>query len=168
MSISIHALAVLAPKARLDALKKVLAKAQAHCAARKIAPEAMLGMRLYPDMFPLTRQIQLATDFAKGPAARLAGVEIPKMPDEEKTFEDLFSRIDKTVAFLDSLAPEAFAEAGSRTIEFTAGGAQRSFQGDDYIMHYATPNLYFHVVTAYDILRQGGVEIGKRDFLGVA
>ena len=168
MSISVHALAVTAPKARLAALKKFLAKAEAHCAAKKIAPEAMLGMRLFPDMFPLTRQIQLVTDFAKGPAARLAGVEPPAMPDVETTFAQLHARIDATAAFLDSLAPAAFEGAEGRVIVFKAGGAERSFRGDEYLANYAQPNLYFHLVTAYDILRQGGVEIGKRDFLGVA
>ncbi len=168
MTISIHDLAVAAPIARLEALKKVLEKAQAHCVARKIAPEALLGMRLFPDMFPLSRQIQLASDFAKGPAARLAGVENPKMTDDETTFEHLYARIEKTISFLRSLPAEKFAQSGAQTIEFTAGGAKRTMGGSDYLVSYATPNLYFHVVTAYDILRQGGVEIGKRDFIGVA
>lgn len=168
MSISIHALAVSAPKARLIALKKILAKAEAHCAAKNIAAEAMLGMRLFPDMFALTRQAQLATDFAKGPAARLAGVEVPSMPDVETNFEQLQARIDRTIAFLDSLPPAAFDGAGERIVEFKAGGADRRFRGDDYLVNYAAPNFYFHLTTAYDLLRHGGVELGKRDFLGVA
>lgn len=168
MTLSTHALAVAAPKARLLALKQILAKAQAHCLARKIAPEAMLGMRLFPDMFALTRQVQLASDFAKGPAARLAGVEAPTMADVETDFEQLYARIDKTVAFLDSLAPSAFEGAENRIVQFKAGGEERRFQASDYLLHYAQPNFYFHLVTAYDILRQGGVEIGKRDFLGAA
>jgi hypothetical protein len=166
MSISAHALAVVVPKMRLATLKKCLAKGEARCAAKKIDPAVMLGLRLAPDMYPLVRQVQLMTDFAKGPAARLAGVDVPAMPDVETTFEQLYARIDKTIAFLDTLAPAAFEGAMARTVTFKAGGADRSFKGDDYLANYAHANLYFHMVTAYDILRQAGVEIGKRDFLG--
>ena len=167
MSISLHALAVEAPRARLAALRAILAKAEAHCAARKIAPEALLGMRLFPDMFTLTRQVQLATDFAKGPAARLAGVEVPAMPDVETGFADLDARIARTQAFLDTISPAALDGAQAREIVFKAGGGERRMQGEAYLVHYAAPNFYFHLVTAYDLLRHGGVEIGKRDFLGV-
>lgn len=168
MTFPAKALSVDMFKLRLAGLAKFLAKAQAHCAGRKIDPAAMLGMRLFPDMFTLARQVQLTTDFAKGPAARLAGMEVPSYPDVETTFEQLQERIARTIAFLDSIPAAAFEGAEARMIEIKVGGQPMSFRGDDYLVNFATPNFYFHLVTAYALLRHGGVEIGKRDFMGAA
>jgi hypothetical protein len=150
----------------LKALSSVLKKAEAYCEAKKIEPEALLTARLFPDMFPLKRQVQLACDFAKGPAARLAGVSVPSFPDEEKTFSELQSRIDKTLDFIGTLKKEQFADAATRTITLKIGGQDMSFPGTTYLHHFALGNFYFHLTTAYDILRHNGLEIGKRDFMG--
>jgi uncharacterized protein len=150
----------------LNALAAVLDKAAAHAAAKKIDPAALLTMRLFPDMFALTRQVQVACDQAKNGAARLAGVEPPKYEDNETTFDQLKERIAKTVAFLKSLDPKAIDAAADREITFPLGGGQGHMQGDDYLNHFVLPNFYFHRTTAFGILRHCGVEIGKRDYLG--
>lgn len=150
----------------LNVLAGLLRKAESHCEARKIDPAVMLSMRLYPDMFNLTRQVQLATDFAKGASARLAAVEIPSYADDETTFEGLQARLAKTVAFLQSLPEDKFAGADSRTVTLKIGGQERNLKGLEYFNGVALPNFYFHMATAYDILRHNGVELGKRDFLG--
>ena len=150
----------------LTALDAILDKAMAHAEAKKIIPDALLTARLYPDMFPFTQQVQLATDFAKGPASRLAGVEIPKYVDEEKTFPELKARIAKTIAYLKTIKPEQIDGSEEREITFSAGGNPMTLTGTSYLLGVATPNFYFHVATAYDILRHNGVELGKRDFIG--
>lgn len=148
----------------LGSLSAILKKGEAHCAAKKIDPAVMLGLRLSPDMFPLTRQVQIASDVAKGAGARLAGIAVPSYADEEKTFEDLQARIAKTVDFLKSLDKAQFEGAESRTITFKAG-REFSFSGADYLETWAKPNFYFHLSMAYGILRHAGVELGKSDFL---
>jgi hypothetical protein len=149
----------------LKSLSAVMAKAEAHCEARKIDPNAFLASRLYPDMLPFTSQIQIATDNAKGAAARLANVEIPKFEDNEKTFAELQARLDKTIAFLDTLTEGQFEGADTRTIVLQLRDRRLEFTGADYLTTWANPNFYFHATTAYALLRHGGVEIGKRDYL---
>lgn len=150
----------------LNALSGLLKKAEAHCDARKIDHSAILLSRLFPDMFNFTRQVQLVTDFAKGAGARLAGLPVPSFPDEEKTFAELQARIAKAIAFLGTLTKEQFADAATRNITIKVGGNDMSFAGGEYLVGYAMPNFYFHLTTAYDLLRHNGVELGKRDFMG--
>ncbi len=149
----------------LKSLSAILKKAEAHCAAKKIDPAVMLSQRLYPDMFALTRQVQIATDGAKAAGARLAGIAVPSFPDEEKTFEDLQARVAKTMDFLSSLTKSQFEGAADRVITFKSGGNDKSFKGSDYIGLWAFPNFFFHIATAYNILRHNGLEIGKGDYL---
>jgi hypothetical protein len=149
----------------LKSLSGILKKAEAHCEAKKIDPAVMLGMRLYPNMLALTRQVQIATDTAKGAGARLAGIAVPSFADEEQTFEELQARLTKTIAFLDSLKPEQFTDAATRAVSLKAGGKEFNFTGANYLDQWAKPNFYFHVTTAYAILRNNGVELGKPDFL---
>lgn len=150
----------------LGNLKGILNKAAAHADARKIDHNALLQARLYPDMFPLLRQVQASCDNAKGSAARLAGVAVPVFEDNEKTFADLIARIDKTIAFINGLQPEQFEGAEDRKIELTFPGTTLTFTGLTYLNTFALPNVHFHATTAYAILRHNGVEIGKGDYLG--
>ena len=150
----------------LTNLSAILAKAQAHCEANKIDPLVMTASRLYPDMFPLTRQVQVACDAAKGAVARLAGVEIPKHEDSEKTFDELKARIQKTLDFIASVKPAQVDGTEEKEIVLKLRGNDVPFKGAQYLLAYAWPNFYFHAATAYNILRHNGVEIGKADFLG--
>ncbi len=150
----------------LKGLSAILKKAEAHCEAKKIEPDALLKARLFPDMFNFTRQVQLVTDFAKGTGARLAGIAVPSFPDEEKTFAELQARLTKTCDFLATLKKEQFADAATRAITIKVGGQDMTFAGAAYLSGYAMPNFFFHLTTAYDILRHNGVELGKRDFMG--
>lgn len=150
----------------LKALAAILKKAEAYCEARKIDPNALLTARLYPDMLPLIRQVLIATDHAKGCGARLAGIAVPSFPDEEKTFAELQARIAKTLDFIGSLSREQFADAAMRTVTIKIGGKDLELKGAAYLSSVALPNFYFHVTTAYNILRHNGLEIGKGDFLG--
>lgn len=150
----------------LKALRGVLSKAQAQAETMKVAPEVLLQARLYPNMFPLVRQVQIATDFAKGASARLAGVEPPKYEDTEKSFEELHARIDRTLEFIGTLSPAQIDGQEDRTIELMVGGNPMTFKGQQYLVAFALPNFYFHVTTAYAILRHNGIDLGKRDFIG--
>jgi hypothetical protein len=150
----------------LGNLSTILDKGAKHCEAAKIDPNALLGFRLYPDMFPLTRQVQIAADQAKGCAARLAGVEVPKYEDTEKSFDDLRARIAKTIAFINGIKPEQVANSAARDVTLPLRGNQVTFKGEWYLKHFVMPNFYFHVTTAYDILRHNGVALGKGDFIG--
>ncbi len=152
----------------LKGFSAILLKAEAYCVAKKIEPAAILNDRLYPDMLAFTRQIQIACDFAKGMSARLAGVAVPSYADEEKSFADLQARIAKTLEFIATLKPEQFADAATRIITIKAGGQEFSFPGAQYLQGFAMPNFYFHLATAYGILRHNGVELGKLDFMGRA
>ena len=165
MSLSMYTAAVVPYRSILKNLSAVIAKAEAHCEAKKIDPSVFLASRLYPDMLPFTAQVQIATDNAKGAAARLAGVEIPKFEDNEKSFPELQARLDKTIAFLDTLTEAQFAGAEDRDIVLQQRSGTLEFKGATYLLQYANPNVYFHVTTAYALLRHGGVEIGKRDYL---
>ena len=151
----------------LNALSGVLDKAAAFAAAKKIDPAVLLNSRLAPDMFALTRQVQVATDLAKNGAARLAGVEPPRYEDNETTIEQLKARLAKAVAFIKSLDPKQIDGAADRQITFPLGPNNKGeMKGDDYLNHFVLPNVYFHLTAAYAILRHCGVEIGKQDFLG--
>ena len=151
---------------QLTALSSVLKKAEAHCEARKIDGEVMTSMRLFPDMLPLTRQVMIACDFAKGCAARLSGQAVPSYADEEKTFAELQARIAKTIAFMDTVEAKQLEGAAKRDVTVKVAGKDRTMSGQDYFTSYVLPNFFFHVTTAYNILRHNGVELGKGDFLG--
>jgi hypothetical protein len=137
----------------------------AHAEAKKIDPGVFTNARLIPDMLPFTRQVMIATDHAKGASARLSGVEIPKFEDTETTFPELKARIQKTLDFIAGLKPAQFEGSDARDVTITLQAGPQTFKGSAYLLHFALPNFYFHVTTAYDILRQSGVEIGKRDFI---
>lgn len=166
MTFSIYAASVPVFRQILTALSAVLDKAEAYAADKKIEPAALLQARLFPDMFPLARQVQVAADFAKGACARLAGVEVPKYDDVESTFAELRARIATTLAFIATLDQEAIAGSAERAITTGSGEKTRHFTGQEYLLHYAYPHFYFHATTAYDILRHNGVEVGKKDFVG--
>ena len=166
MSVSMYQVSVPVFLQLLAGLSKNLQKTVDHANAKKIDPNAFLGARLYPDMFPLVRQVQLAADFAKGAAARLAGVDVPKYADSEASFEELQERIAKTVAFLKEFKPAQIDGSEDRDITVTVGGKPVTSKGQQYLLFSAMPNFYFHVTTAYALLRHNGVEIGKRDFMG--
>jgi len=150
----------------LNNLSAVLDKAAAHAEAKKIDPAVLTGDRLYPNMLPLTSQVRIACDNAKGAVARLAGVEIPKHEDTEQTFAELKARIAKTIAFVQSIQPAQIDGSEEREIVLKLGGTEVKFKGMQYLLGFALPNFYFHVVTAYDILRHDGVELAKRDYIG--
>lgn len=150
----------------LKSISAVLDKAAAHCEARKIDPAVLVAYRLAPDMIPLSGQIQIMTDQAKGAISRLAGVEIPSYADTETTIPELQARIAKTLAYVQSFKPEQFDGAEDRDVTMKIGGGEMKFKGSQYLFHFFFPNFYFHATTAYDILRHCGVTIGKRDFIG--
>lgn len=168
MAISMYRASIPVFVQMLNALSGVLKKAAAHAQAKKIDPAALLSARLYPDMFALTKQVQITCDFAKGCAARLAGVEIPKYEDNEASFADLEARIAKTIAFLGTLTPAQIDGSEDKAISLTIGGQTMNFDGLTYLLNFTLPNFYFHLTTAYDLLRHNGVELGKRDFMGVS
>jgi uncharacterized protein len=150
----------------LAALTKFLKKAEVHIDAQKLDKSVVLALRVYPDMFPLLRQVLLVADFSKGAGARLAGVAVPSFPDDEKTFEDLYARIAKTEAFLATLDAKSFEGAEAREITMKIGGEEMKFSGQVYLSNMAFPNIYFHMTTAYNLLRGIGVPLGKGDFMG--
>ena len=152
----------------LDNLAAILEKTAAHAEARKIDPAVLLASRLYPDMFPLVKQVQIASDAAKGGAARLAQMEPPAYEDNEATLADLVARLRKTVAYLRTIGAEQIDGSEDRTVTWKTRTATKTMQGMPYLLNHVLPNLYFHVTTAYAILRHNGVEIGKGDFLGRA
>jgi hypothetical protein len=167
MSLSMYTASVPVFRQILGSLAAILEKAESHADLKKIEPDALLKARLFPDMFPLLRQVQVAADFAKGTVARLGGVEVPRYEDVETDFAGLQARIAKTLAFIDSVPREAIEDGETREITVGSGDKQRQFNGgQSYLMHYSLPHFYFHATTAYDILRHNGVEIGKKDFVG--
>lgn len=168
MNISMYNASVPVFKQLLTSLNKILAKAEAHATTKKIEPDALIQARLYPDMFALVRQVQIAADFAKGVSARLAGVEVPAYEDTERSFADLQARIAKTLTFIESLDQSKFEGAADREIVLRPGSPQeKRFTGLAYLLTYGMPNFYFHVTTTYGILRHSGVDIGKTDFVGL-
>jgi hypothetical protein len=150
----------------LKNLSTILDKAQAHCEAKKIDPLVLSGSRLFPDMFPLNRQIYVATDTAKGAVSRLAGIEIPKYEDTEQTLAELKARLAKTVDFVMSVPAAKIEGSADKDITMKIGGKDTTLKGAQYLLGHAYPNFYFHCTTAYNILRHNGIEVGKRDFLG--
>ena len=153
----------------VNALRKLSAsldKALAHSEASKIDPSVLLNSRLYPNMFPLKRQVQVACDTAKGAVARLAGMDVPKHEDTEETVAELKARIEKTIAFVETIRPEQVDGSEERNIHLKLGAREIDWRGMQYLLGYALPNFYFHVTTAYDILRHGGVPLAKRDYIG--
>ena len=153
----------------LGSLSGILGKAEAHCKAKNIAPEVLLGARLYPDMLPFSKQIQLVCDFAAKGCARLTQSEVPTTPDTEKTFDELKARLAATAAYLKTFTPAQFDGADSREVTFPVGPDKTlTLKGQQFLNAFAFPNFYFHAATAHGILRHNGVEIGKRDFLGVS
>ncbi|MGH8856222.1 MAG: DUF1993 domain-containing protein [Telluria sp.] len=169
MSLTMYSASVPVFRQLLGSLAAVLEKAEAHAQERKIEPAALLQARLFPDMFPLIKQVQIASDFAKGASARLAGVEAPRWEDNEQTFAELQQRITKTLGYIDTVAPADIDASAERAITHGAGERARHFaRGDDYLTGFVLPNFMFHVTTAYAILRHNGVPLGKRDFLGIS
>lgn len=166
MTISMYQASVPAFIRALDNLAAILEKGAAHAQARKIDDAVLLNSRLFPDMFPLVRQVQLATDTAKSGAGRLASVEFPAYEDKEATFQDLILRIRNTIAYLKSLQPAQIDGGEDRTITWQSRSSSKSMQGLPYLMSHLLPNVHFHVTTAYAILRHNGVELGKKDYLG--
>jgi hypothetical protein len=153
----------------LGSLSGLLTKAEAHCKAKNIAPEVLLGARLYPDMLPLTKQIQLACDFAAKGCARLTHSEVPSAPDTEATFDELKQRIAKTIDYVKAFTPARFEGADTKDVTFPAGPNNSiTLKGQEFVTRFSFPNFYFHAATTHGILRHNGVEIGKRDFLGIA
>ena len=167
MTVSMHAASVPVFKQMLGSLADLLSKAEAHAATRKIEPAALLQARLFPDMFPLVRQVQIACDFATSVPARLAGVEVPAYEDLEQNFAGLQARIARTLAFIDGLDAAAFAGSAQREIVLRPGTPkERTVNGQAYLLNYGLPQFFFHVTTAYALLRHNGVELGKKDYMG--
>jgi hypothetical protein len=151
----------------LGSLTGILGKAEAHCKAKNIQPDVLLGARLYPDMLPLTRQVQLVCDFAAKGCARLTGSEVPSTPDTETSFEGLRQRLASTIDYVKAFKPAQFDDAAAREVSFPAGPDKiMTMKGQQFLSNFSLPNFYFHAATAHDILRHNGVEIGKRDFMG--
>ena len=166
MALSMHAVGVPSFLTTLGALSRILDKAAAHCEAKKIDPAALLTMRLAPDMFTFSKQVQLTCDFAKNTMGRLTG-EPPKFPDEEKSFAELKARIAKTVEYVQGFPPAQVDAAADKDVTFPIGPQQTmTLKGAEYLIGFALPNFYFHVTAAYAILRHNGVELAKRDYLG--
>jgi hypothetical protein len=168
MTISMYQASVPVFVRALKNLSAILDKARAHAEAKKIAGGVLPASRLIADMFPLSRQVQIASDHAKGAVARLSGVDIPKYEDNEQTIEDLQARIAKTIAFVETFTAAQIDGSEERDIVLTLSSGELKFKGIGYLLEFALPNFYFHMVTAYNVLRQNGVEIGKRDFLSLA
>jgi hypothetical protein len=166
MSFSIYDAAIPTFVHTLTSLKHILEKGAAHAAAKNFDPANLLTARLAPDMFPLTRQVQIASDAAKGAAARLSGTEPPKFEDTEKTFDELIARVNKTIDYLKTFTPAQFEGAETRTVTIPTPRGSFTFDGRTFLRHWALPNFFFHVTTAYNLLRHNGVELGKADYLG--
>ena len=166
MTISMYQASVPAFVRALNNLAAILEKGAAQAQARKIDEAVLLGSRLFPDMLPLTRQVQLASDSAKSGAGRLAGAEFPAFEDKEATFQELVQRIRNTVTYLETLRPEQIDGSEEKTVSWQTRSSTKSMQGQPYLMFHVLPNVHFHVTTAYAILRHNGIEIGKKDFLG--
>lgn len=166
MNLSMYQASVPVFRKMLTNLKAILQKGEAYAAAKQVDPSTLLGVRLHPDMFPLTRQVQIASDAAKLACARLSGIEAPKFEDNETTFAQLTERIDKTLTYLATLKPEDLDGQEDRDINITAGPRSMHFKGLVYLVNWALPNFYFHVTTTYALLRHSGVDVGKMDYLG--
>ncbi|MGK7887563.1 MAG: DUF1993 family protein [Crocosphaera sp.] len=166
MTVSMYKAGVSPMIRSLNNLIGILEKGAAHAEAKKIDPEVLISFRLYPDMFPLSRQIQIASDISRRGTAKLAGVEAPVMEDNETSFPELIDRLKKTVAYLETFSPEQIDGTEEKTIELDMRGNTLTFDGQTFLLSFVLPNVYFHVTTAYNILRHCGVEVGKGDYLG--
>lgn len=166
MTISMYQVAVPSLVRSLNNLVAVLEKGAAHAEAKKVDPSVLIASRLYPDMLPLNRQVHIASDIARRGVARLAGVEAPAMEDNETTFAELCDRLHNAIAYVESFTAEQIDGSEEKEISLPIGKETMTFAGQAYLLFFILPNVYFHVTTAYDILRHCGVEIGKRDFLG--
>ena len=167
MTISMYSASVPVFRQMLGSLAHLLDKAEAHATAKGFKPEVLLQARLFPDMFPLLKQVQIASDFAKGVSARLADVEVPAFEDNETTFADLHQRIARTLAFIDGLQEALFEGSEDREVVLRPGTPkERRLDGQAYLLHYGLPQFFFHVTTAYSLLRHNGVEVGKLDYMG--
>lgn len=166
MSLSMYSSSVPVFKHFLTSLSSILKKGEEFAAEKKIDEKVLTASRLYPDMFPLAKQVQIACDVAKGCAGRLAGVDLPKFEDNETSFAELQDRIAKTIAFIESVPEDKINGTEQKQIKIQAGPRELEFIGDFFLRHWALPNVYFHVTTAYNILRHNGVQVGKMDFLG--
>jgi uncharacterized protein len=167
MTSPMYANSVPVLKQLLTALKAILVQAEAHATVRSIEPNALLQARLYPDMYPLLKQVQIAADFARGITARLADVEVPVVDGQEQSFADLDALLTRTLAFLDSVSEQRFAGRETTQIVLRPGTPkEKKLTGQAYLSNYGLPQFFFHVTTAYAILRHNGVPIGKRDFMG--
>ena len=166
MSLSMHAASAPVFERILGNMPIWLDRAEAHARARGFDPNNYLGLRLAPDMLPFVRQIQIASDTAKGCMSRLAGVEVPSFADSESSFAELQARIAKTLEFVNSLTPAQIDSGEGREVVLKFPGAELKFKGEDYLLHFVLPNFYFHITTAYAILRHNGLDIGKMDYLG--
>lgn len=166
MTISMYQASVPSLIRAMNNLVAILEKGAAHAQAKNIDPAVLINSRLYPDMFPLGRQVQIASDTARRGAARLAGLEAPKLEDDETTFPQLIDRLHKSIAYLETLTPAQIDGSEERLITLPVGKDTMTFEGLSYLLYFILPNVYFHVTTAYDILRHCGVELGKRDYLG--
>jgi len=152
----------------LSALKAILAQADAHAVANSVEPDAFLQARLYPNMFPLVKQVQIAADFARGISARLAGVDVPVYEGKEKSFADLDGLLAQTMGFLESVNPSTFEGSETKEIVLRPGTSkEKKLSGQAYLANYGLPQFLFHVTTAYALLRHNGLPIGKRDFMGI-
>jgi uncharacterized protein len=166
MTISMYKASIPVSIHSLNNLIAILEKGAEYAETKKIDPAVLINSRLFPDMFPLSRQVQIASDVANRGTAKLAEIEAPKFEDNETTFPQLIDRVQKTISQLNTFKPEQIDGAEEKTITLEAGGSTLSFQGMPFLLYFLLPNLYFHVTTTYDILRHCGVELGKRDFLG--
>jgi len=168
MSLTMYTATVPTCTRALSSLAAILDKAAAYAETRKVDPAALLGTRLFPDMLPLASQIQIANDIAQGGAARLAGAEVPVFEQKQRTFPEWIAATRGTIAYLESLKPAQFEGSEERTVTWQTRTSTKNMQGTPYLFHHVLPNVFFHVTTAYDILRQAGLEIGKLDYLGRA
>jgi hypothetical protein len=166
MAMSMYQASVPALSQTLRNLRNILQKAAAHVEAKKLDPSTLTNFRLFPDMFPLSRQIQIATDMAKSCAARLAGSEPPKWDDNEKTFDELVARVDKALDYLKGFKPAQIDGSEEREVTLKSPRGEMKFKGQPFLIHFVLPNFYFHATTSYNILRHNGVELGKMDFIG--
>lgn len=166
MAVSMYQISVPVFTRMLTNLIAILDKAAAHCEERKIDPAALINYRFYPDMFPFSRQIQIATDAAKNGSAYLAGAEPPKFDNSEQTFPELIARVQKTIEFVNSFKPEQIDGSEEKEVSIKRGETTVTYKGQEYLLNRVLPNFFFHITTAYDILRHNGVELGKKDYLG--
>ena len=166
MTLSMYQVAIPPLVHSLTNLVNILSKGESYAEEKKIEASVLLSSRLYPDMFPLTRQVQIASDIARRGIARLAGSEVTKREDKESSFGELKTRLQETIAYLKTFTPEQIDGTESKSISLPVGEETLTFEGQSFLLYFILPNVYFHVTTAYDILRHCGVELGKRDYLG--